>query len=565
MSWLRLVRRLLPAAVCAVAAALWAAPNSLPPDIGLTDAERVWIAQHPIIRVGHDLTYAPYSMQDGAGNIVGIDPDYLAIVTKRTGLQFRHETRKDWESTLEACRRHELDLLPSVGTAPERESYLAYTASYNFAPNVIITRNDTPGFISLSDLTGRTIAVPRGYAGLRSDLDEHVPGYVAVEFANSLECYQAVAHGEAFASIGDGANAAYLIRMNHLSNLRMGSIITATPEIYFGVRKDWPELVSILNKVIASMTPIERKEINDRWIAIEYQQDRWWVMAFKVAAGIAAAALAVFLLVVLHNRRLAGELEERRRVQQELEVAHQRLARVSEEKSELLRTVAHDLRGPLTGLMLGTDMLRIDEGRDHHVWHSTLDQMRNSTQQMMRLVNDLVDANVIEEGRRVYQRAPVDAPGLVHEAVAAYSEPAARKQIRLAVELEETDCPLVTDAAALRQVLDNLISNALKYSPPGSPVTVGLRRESGRVQFRVRDEGPGLSAEDQGKLFQKYVRGSARPTGGEKSTGLGLWIVHRTITSLGGTVRCESEPGRGAVFIVELPPEPAPEPPPESV
>jgi signal transduction histidine kinase len=110
----------------------------------------------------------------------------------------------------------------------------------------------------------------------------------------------------------------------------------------------------------------------------------------------------------------------------------------------------------------------------------------------------------------------------------------------------------------LRQVVDNLVSNPLKYSPPGSPVAVGLRREGDRVRLHVRDEGPGLTQEDQLRLFQKYVRGSARPTGGEKSTGLGLWIVYRTVTSLQGTVRCESEPGRGATFIVELPLRAAP-------
>ena len=103
------------------------------------------------------------------------------------------------------------------------------------------------------------------------------------------------------------------------------------------------------------------------------------------------------------------------------------------------------------------------------------------------------------------------------------------------------------------QVLENLVSNAVKYSPPGKNIFVRLKRHAEAVRVEVQDEGPGLSAEDQKKLFGKFARLSAKPTGGEHSTGLGLSIVKKMVEAMNGRVWCESELGRGATFIVEFP------------
>jgi len=103
------------------------------------------------------------------------------------------------------------------------------------------------------------------------------------------------------------------------------------------------------------------------------------------------------------------------------------------------------------------------------------------------------------------------------------------------------------------QVLENLVSNAVKYSPPGRDIFVRLQRHAQVVRVEVQDQGPGLSAEDQKKLFGKFARLSAKPTGGEHSTGLGLSIVKKMVEAMNGKVWCESEPGHGATFIVEFP------------
>ena len=179
--------------------------------------------------------------------------------------------------------------------------------------------------------------------------------------------------------------------------------------------------------------------------------------------------------------------------------------------------------------------------------------MRTTIAQMIRLTDDLVDVNVLEDGKRVFDWMDVDLAATVREAAGAFAEAAARKQIRLGVETEEHSLVLRSDARALRQICDNLVSNALKYSPADSAVRIELRRTGPGLRLQVRDEGPGISAKERDGLFQKFSPGSAKPTGGEKSTGLGLWIVHRMVGGLHGRVWCESELGHGATFCVELP------------
>ncbi len=109
------------------------------------------------------------------------------------------------------------------------------------------------------------------------------------------------------------------------------------------------------------------------------------------------------------------------------------------------------------------------------------------------------------------------------------------------------------DKSAVNQILDNLVSNALKFSLPGKKVTLSVKQNEGKVRFEVQDEGPGLKEKDKTKLFSKFARLSAIPTAKESSTGLGLYIVKRLTTAMNGMIWCESEFGNGANFIVELP------------
>ena len=528
------------------------------PDIGLTAEERAWITDHPAIRAGHDPNYAPYAQRDATGQIAGIDPDYLELIAQRTGLKFQNETRPDWGKVIADFKAGEVDLLLSLNRDAERERYLIYTRPYVFAPNVIITRSDSPYLFAVGDLKGRTIAIPRNAAGLRRDLDQYVPGSVVVEYQNPTECYKAVALGEVFASIGEVANATYLIKLHRLGNLRLGRVISATNELYVGVRKDWPILAQILNKAIADIAAEERQRVIDRWIAVEVDPSTVgrWARAFKIAALVAALALGVFLVVFFLNRRLARELTERRRIQAELERTRDQLLRANQERRELMHMVAHDLRGPLTAIQLGMELLQREPPSGVSRATTTF-RVSESADQMARLIDNLLSVENVEEGRFRLNFAAGDAGQLARAAVAAQYTSAQHKRITIEALLPDEPVRITTDFVALQQVVDNLLSNALKYTPPGTRVQIALSATATHCRLEVRDQGPGVEPGEREKIFEKFGRGSARPTQGEESIGLGLWIVRRFALALHGRVWCEPGPGGlGSAFIVEVPLKP---------
>jgi signal transduction histidine kinase len=531
-----------------------AASDGMPGLVPLTDEELAWISAHPVVRVGHDATFSPYAIQDAAGNIVGIDPDYLELIARRTGLQFQNEAGRDWGQVLENFKAGRVDLLLSLNRAAERESFLIYTNSYASAYNVIITRTDEPYPAALADLQGHTIGIPRGAFGVHGDFEAGLARNMLVEYEKPLECYQAVARGDVYASIGEVASANYFIKAHRLTNLRFGGVVSASSELYLGVRKDWPLLAQIINKALATMTATDRQRITNRWIAADVSSGQRWARAFKIAAAIAAGAVGVFLLVLWHNRRLARELAERRRIQVELERTRDRLQQAGREKNELLHMVAHDLRSPLTAILLGLDLLQHDPPLPAATLTRTAKSIDKSAALMARLINDLLSTQNLEEGRRSLKFYTDDAARIARTAVAAMYNVAQHKQITVEPLLPEGAVGLTTDFVALQQVVDNLLSNAIKYSPPGARVEIEVTADATHCRFAVRDQGPGVKEEEREKIFEKFSRGSAQPTLGEESTGLGLWIVRRFVHSLYGRVWCEPGPGNvGTVFVVEVP------------
>ena len=527
---------------------VWAAT----PDPKLTGEERAWIAGHAEIVVAFSDSFPPYSQPGPDGRMVGMDIDYLNLIAERTGLKFKTMIIGEWSRAEEAFRSGGVDILTGLIHTEAREAYTIFPRPYMFAPEVVVTRTDMPYVLDVAQLVDLRVGAVRGVPNEYWDrLRREAPAKVR-EFENMNAVFDALSRGTIDATVTDTVNAAYTIKSLHLTNLRLGSVLGGLGPSYMGVTRREPVLAAIIDKALATVTAEDRRQIDERWIALDLAPSKW-LLAFRLAAALAIVALTVFALAFLHNRRLATELTERRRIQGELEEAHALLARVSEEKSELLRMVAHDLRSPLTGFILGTDLLLLERGADQTGQLKTITEMRGAARQMSQLVEELVDVHALEAGQRSFEWTEVDLRAIVRATVSAMTDTAAQKRIDLQFNPAAPAVSIRSDAGALRQVLDNLISNAVKFSPPGAGVRIDLERGERTVRFRLTDAGPGIGPEDRKVIFQKYGRGSAQPTGGEKSTGLGLWIVERIVTSLHGRVWCESEIGKGATFIVELP------------
>ena len=233
---------------------------------------------------------------------------------------------------------------------------------------------------------------------------------------------------------------------------------------------------------------------------------------------------------------------------------NQNLVELNNEKNEFLGIVAHDLKNPLASILLGIEMFqRYQDRMTPEQQSKKFTDMISTSKRMQAIITNLLDVNAVDTGKFALAPSGFVFSDAVQSVVEDYVERAKEKGIILHFETENPHILAFADMNATVQILDNLVSNAVKYSPFDKNVWISVRKVRSNTQCMVKDEGPGVSEEDKKKLFGKYARLSAKPTGGEHSTGLGLSIVKKLAEAMRGTVWCESELGHGAAFILELP------------
>ncbi|HZL13413.1 MAG TPA: hybrid sensor histidine kinase/response regulator [Verrucomicrobiae bacterium] len=248
-----------------------------------------------------------------------------------------------------------------------------------------------------------------------------------------------------------------------------------------------------------------------------------------------------------------AELISRVRTQLALKTARDRLKQLAEDKDELLGILAHDVKNYLGGMNMSAELLRERVGRlnDDRLKQLSENIFRSSAQALAFVKEFLANAAADYNFKPNLSR--VNLVEIARTVIQQHQETARRKNIELKTDFPSAPVNALADASALDQILDNLLSNALKFSPPDKKVFVSVRASGEKVEGVIRDEGPGFTPADKEKMFRRYGRLSARPTGGEPSTGLGLSIVHKLVEAMNGELLCESSPDQGATFTIRLP------------
>lgn len=260
----------------------------------------------------------------------------------------------------------------------------------------------------------------------------------------------------------------------------------------------------------------------------------------------------------LNNARDIAELERKRNEElatkdKELRIQNTRLEALNEEKNELLRIVAHDLKNPLSAVNISAKMLRDMDPISSEDKRELCEDILSSSERMSLLISDLLNIEELERGTLRFRHDRVNTAELVEAVCRQNNQYAATKNIKIHCNMGNNVVYIAADENRLRQVIENLLSNAIKFSPFNSSVAINISRTKRKGKITVNDHGPGITDMDKERLFQKFARLSAKPTGGEHSTGLGLAIVKKIVDAMDGTVRCESIVGVGTEFIVELP------------
>ena len=236
-----------------------------------------------------------------------------------------------------------------------------------------------------------------------------------------------------------------------------------------------------------------------------------------------------------------------------LETKNQKLAELNDLKNKFLGMASHDLRNPISTIQ-GFSKILLDHGETlaEDAKKEFLQSIHKVSNDMLTLLGDLLNISTIESGKLDLQVKMGSLKNLVEERVRMYQVMAERKNLVTHLDIEEM-ADFSFDPNRISQVIDNLLSNAIKFSPSGKDIYIWLGQKNGQARFSVRDQGPGISPEDQDKLFKHFQKLKARPTADESSHGLGLAIAKKMVEAHKGKITVESQPGSGATFSFSIP------------
>ncbi len=286
----------------------------------------------------------------------------------------------------------------------------------------------------------------------------------------------------------------------------------------------------------------EGEAINYRKDGTEYDLE-WQIAPIRDADG-----------KVTHYVAVQHDITQRKLATRELERTVRQLFKANAAKDRILAVTTHDLRSPLSAVQGMMEYLREGAlGPVNEKQRETLSDLTGSVEAMLALVSDLLDVTTLDDEAMKLDQRSLDLAPILRQASVVYAPIATQKNQRLRVTALDAPLAVEGDELRLKRVLENLIMNAIKFSPPNTQITCGARSEGGEIAIWVDDEGPGVPVGEQEKLFTDFGRTSIRPTGGESSTGLGLAICRRIITAHHGEITMRNRAEGGAHFEFTLP------------
>ncbi len=269
--------------------------------------------------------------------------------------------------------------------------------------------------------------------------------------------------------------------------------------------------------------------------------------------------IAVYAMIAIENASAYEQIEKQaadlkvanesiKKQKNQIQSKNDELIEINNEKNHLIGIIAHDLRNPLTSSLSIARTLKDDKENLTEDQIESLDYMLKALWRMNKMISKILDIRVVEAHEINLKKEKVNLASILKAVECNYLPVAGKKNIQINSALKDVAVEL--DKGYTAQVFENLLSNAIKFSPKDSEVFISMFEENGHARVVVEDQGPGITDDDMKKLFGKFQLLSAKPTGGEKSIGLGLSIVKKYVEAMDGKVWCESEPGKGARFNV---------------
>lgn len=524
-----------------------------------------------------------------SGKPAGIFVDLIEAIADDEGWSLEY-VPGTWAQGLDRLAAGEIDLMPDVAFNQEREGLYAFPSEPVLSSWFQIYARRGSGIRSLMDLDGRRVAVldrsiqQTAFTSMVAGFDLKTQ---LLPFPDYAKAFAAVERDEADAVIANRFYDAAHLRASPLENT---AIVFNPSRLYFAAPKTGdPAVLAAIDRHLARL-----KQDSS---SVYYQSLRRWTseeVRFRLPAWLRGAGIATAVLLLLsvlwsvtlkhqvslrtqelrlrneENQRLydllsqrADELEKRVAERtDELILANGALLDAKEIaesadrlKSAFLATMSHELRTPLNSIIGFTGILLQElPGPLNDEQRKQLDIVRKSARHLLALINDVLDISKIEAGQLDMIREPMDLRVSIDKVVAIVRPLAEKKELALRVEIAPEIGAWTSDPRRIEQILLNLLNNAVKFTERGE-VVLAATLAAGTLRVAISDTGIGMRPEDIGQLFQPFRQIDSGLTRHHEGTGLGLAICRRLAALLGGSIEVLSQPGRGSVFTLALPPE----------
>jgi len=515
--------------------------------IVFTEEEQEFIKTHPTIRLGIDPEFMPFEYLDINENYTGITAEYLELISERTGITFEIVEGLTWPEAYDAALNKEIDVLPALSKTVQREEFFLFSNPYYNFKRVLVTQSDNQDIKKIEDLAEHTVATQRN-SSHHSYLMEQ--GEVNLSLYESVEtALTSVASGNEEVYVGNLATTNYIIHSNGLTNLRYITFETEKPlGLHLGIRNDWPQLQSIINKGLDSISESERIAIHERWIGVVNAVD--YGPFFRIIIGIVFIAFVSLGVSLFWIVRLRKEVKKRERIQKELEKA-------SQVKSSFMARMSHEIRTPLNAIIGLSYILKRKQATAAQ--KVQLDRITQAANTMLGIVNDLLDFSKIEAGKVEIENMPFNIESVIQNVLSIISYRLQETNVELQLN-KSPELPnwFIGDKKRIEQILLNLLNNSAKFTETGHiyvSVEVNKSEEDDmhKLCFYIEDTGIGMTQDQLKHLFKPFMQADASINRRFGGTGLGLSIVKNLVDTMDGTVSVESEEDKGTIFRVELP------------
>ena len=378
--------------------------------INFSQEELDYIANNPVLRMGVDPEFIPFEFLED-GSYKGIASDYVKIIENKTGLVFQLVPNLSWSQAYVEALNGNIDVLPAILKTPAREEDFLFSKMYYQVRRVIVSLSSNNEYRTINDLFGRTVAVQVGsshYSYLLGFPQINISVYNTVQ-----EALTAVSDGREVAFVGNLATSDYFIKSSGLTNLRF----TALPwdqatGLHFAVQKDSPELISIINKVLDSVTAEERFAINARWVTVESFDSFDYQTLIRIIVGIILVIVLIGGISLFWIMRLSKEVQQRKKTQIELEMAKKIAEEANQVKSSFMARMSHEIRTPLNAITGMAYLLKkTDVSMTQRMY---LERISQASTNMLSLINDILDYSKIEASKITLESISFSLDQVIH-------------------------------------------------------------------------------------------------------------------------------------------------------